>query len=132
MDEKKAKEYLSRKQITFDLNQKQLSENYPRPELTLNSTFYKRAYKDINGFMIHNGFEHRQYSVYNSREQFTTYDIANLLDRLANTMPWLYPCVNEIDVTDIGEQHSIKEILGDFTRTQGYTIAKADRGQEES
>lgn len=117
-------EYLSRKQITFDLNQKALSKNYPRPKITINPNFYKKAYKDISQFMRKNGFEHRQYSVYTSKENLTTYDIATLMEKLAREMSWLYPCVNEIDVTDIGEQHSIKEILGEFTQQKDISIIK--------
>lgn len=118
-------EYLSRKQITFDLNQKALSRNYPRPKITINPKFYKKAYKDISQFMKENGFEHRQYSVYTSGENLTTYDVVGLMEKLAAKMPWLYPCVNEIDVTDIGEQHSIKEILGGFAQQKGILIIKA-------
>lgn len=127
----KAGEYSSRKQITFDLKQEALSKNYPRPKFALSPTFYKKAYKDIGHFMSENGFEHRQYSVYVSKEPLSTYDIANLMDKLANKMPWLYPCVNEIDVTDIGEQHSIKEILGEFTQQKDVALTKAEKGTEE-
>jgi hypothetical protein len=46
------------------------------------------------------------------------------MDKLAKKMLWLYPCVNEIDVTDIGEQHSIKQILGEFTEQKDILIIK--------
>lgn len=118
-------EYLSRKQITFDLNQNALSKHYPRPKFTINPRYYKKAYKDISRFMKENSFEHRQYSVYTSKEPLTMYDVVELMDKLAGKMPWLYSCVNEIDVTDIGEQHSIKEILGRLTSQKDYSIVKS-------
>ncbi|NCC08485.1 MAG: hypothetical protein EOM30_10740 [Clostridia bacterium] len=73
----------SRKQITFDLSQKALTEHYPRPKLSVNPTFYKKAYSDISRFMRKNGFEHRQFSVYTSIEKLTNTDINLLMDNLA-------------------------------------------------
>lgn len=52
------------------------------------------------------------------------------MDKLADKMPWLYDCVNEIDVTDIGEQHSIKEILGRFTNQKDYSIVKSEQEED--
>lgn len=114
----------SRKQITFDLSQKALAKNYPKPKITINPKFYKKAYKDISQFMKMNGFEHRQYSVYTSKDSLTTYDVVDLMEKLSKRLPWLYLCVNEIDVTDIGEQHSIKGILGEFTQQEEISIIK--------
>ena len=48
--------------------------------------------------------EHRQYSVYTSKNSLTTYGIVDLMEKLSQKLPWLYLCINEIDVTDIGEQ----------------------------
>ena len=102
----------SRKQITFDLQQKALKQYYPRPKRSLNPQFYKKAYRDISAFMCANGFEHRQYSVYASKERLDTYDIVELMEKLAGEMPWLGKCAKEVDVTDIGDmQHSIKALL---------------------
>lgn len=102
----------SRKQITFDLQQKALRQYYPKPKRSLNPQFYKKAYQDISVFMCANGFEHRQYSVYTSKERLDTYDIVELMEKLAEEMPWLGKCAKEVDVTDIGDtQHSIKDLL---------------------
>ena len=102
---------LCRKQITFDLHQKSLEQYYPRPGFSINPLFYKKAYSDISDFMKDNGFEHRQYSVYTSKEPTSARNIAKLISRLAAEMLWLNSCVNEIDVTDIGEQYSLKQVL---------------------
>jgi virulence-associated protein VapD len=107
---------LSRKQITFDLHQKSLEKYYPQPEFGVNPFFYKKAYSDISDFMEANGFEHRQYSVYTSKEPMSVYGVNKLTEKLASEMPWLNNCVNEIDVTDIKEQHSLKQILEDVTK----------------
>lgn len=62
--ENKTKNGSSRKQITFDLSQKDLAINYPRPKITINPKFYKKAYWDISQFMKMNGFEHRIFCLY--------------------------------------------------------------------
>lgn len=107
-----------RKQITFDLQQAALRKHYPRKPLTLNPQYYKKAYRDIQEFMIRNGFEHRQYSVYTSVEKMTVVDVVRLIGELGSRFPWLFQCVNEIDVTDIGAQHSLKQILEGVTMAQ--------------
>ena len=61
--------------------------------------------------MTANGFEHRQYSVYVSADKLTTLDVIGLMEQLAERFPWLSQCVNEIDVTNIGVQHSLKHVL---------------------
>lgn len=101
----------SRKQIAFDLSQKALAANYPRPRFSLSPKYYKKAYSDISRFMEKNGFEHRQFSVYTSIGQLTGIDINLLMDDLAKEMPWLTRCVNQIDVTGIGLQHSLLQTL---------------------
>ncbi len=115
-----------RKQITFDLQQAALKKHYPRKPLTLNPQFYKKAYRDIQGFMIRNGFEHRQYSVYTSVEKMTVADVVRLIGALGSQFPWLFHCVNEIDVTDIGAQHSLKQILEGVSEVQEIQVGSPD------
>lgn len=61
--------------------------------------------------MKKHGFEHRQFSVYTSIERMTGMDINLLMEDLAKEMPWLSRCVNQIDVTNIGAQHSLLQAL---------------------
>ena len=104
---------ISRKQIAFDLNQKSLKRLYPRGG-SQSEYFYKRAYSDIQNFMLKNGFSHRQYSVYESEKPFSKDDIGVLCEKLVMEFPWISNCINEIDVTYIGEKHSIKDTILDF------------------
>ena len=106
----------SRKQITFDLRQESLKRHYPHQEPPQNAQYYKKAYQDIQRFMTANGFEHRQYSVYTSIDKLTTVDVVDLIERLGRAFPWLSQCVNEIDVTNIGAQHSLKQMLEEASR----------------
>ena len=101
----------SRKQITFDLSDKMLKNFYPRPKLALNPNYHKKAWKDIARFMNKNGFEHRQYSVYASISEMTSAQVNALTRTMIMRMPWLYKCLNAIDVTNIGDQHSLMPIV---------------------
>jgi virulence-associated protein VapD len=103
----------SRKQITFDLSQKALETYYPKPKETPNPKFYKKAYADIGKFLKKNGFDHRQFSVYTSIHKMTMADVTIAMQLLAGEMPWLIQCVNQIDVTNIGTQHSLIQTLAD-------------------
>lgn len=102
---------MSRKQITFDLNQEALRQWYPHREPVGDPQYYKRAYKDIQRFMSGNGFERRQRSVYVSTEELTTLDIVNLMQQMSGQLPWLGRCAEQIDATDIGVQHSLLGLL---------------------
>ena len=98
----------SRKQITFDLCQEALKKYYPH-SLT-------QAYYDIRRFMESHGFEHRQSSAYVSLDKMMTLDVVSLAEQLAMALPWLSRCVNEIDVANIGVQHSLKKVLENASR----------------
>lgn len=77
--------------------------------------------------MKENGFEHRQFSVYVSTDRLTNIDISILMDNLAKEMPWLTLCVNQIDVTNIGVQHSLLKTLETATALH---IAQANPEKE--
>lgn len=93
---------LARKAINFDLSTNELKKHFKNTA---------EAYNQIKDFMLQNGFEHRQYSGYVSKEPLEDYEITNLVVKLKNKFSWLYPCAQKFDVTDIGEQHDLKDIL---------------------
>lgn len=39
--------------------------------------------------------EHRQYSVYTSKNSLTTYGIVDLMEKFSQKLPWLYLCMKE-------------------------------------
>ena len=101
----------SRKQIAFDLVQDDLKEHYPKPQTSSNPQHHNKAYRDLQKFFIGENWEHRQGSVYTSVKTLSHFEVINLIDRAANEMSWLSKCVDEIDVTDISEQYSLKQDL---------------------
>ena len=102
---------ITRKQITFDLNQESLELHYPRSERAQSEYYYRKAYQDIRKFMDSHGFVWQQSSVYISQEPMTTMDVVLLSQRMAEELPWLKLCVKEITDTDIGAQHSLLGLL---------------------
>lgn len=92
------------KAINFDLSTHQLKKLYP-------GVNYRHAYDDLKHFFEHHAFEHRQGSGYISVNELSTVDIYDLMDDMAHQYQWLGECVNKIDVTNIGTQHDITELL---------------------
>jgi len=107
----------SRKQISFDLKQDLLKEYYPNPKLSKSQGHHKNAYKDIKKFFKKEGWEHRQGSVYASKQAMTHLSVLRMVDKLAQQMPWLHKCieVNGIDITDIGDNYSLYKDLQNST-----------------
>jgi virulence-associated protein VapD len=101
----------NRKQITFDLSDENLKQYYPKPSHTHNPKYHNKAWKDIANFMSNNGFEHRQRSVYASYNPMTNAEVLALIDSMVEKMPWLDKCLNAIDITDIGKQHSLMQVI---------------------
>lgn len=92
------------KALNFDLDTHQLKAHYPGAN-------YRQAYDDLRRFFKRHQFSHRQGSGYISDAKLSTADIYDLMDELVQKLPWIGACVNKIDVTNIGRQHDLTEIL---------------------
>lgn len=92
------------KALNFDLDTHQLQEHYP-------GTNYRQAYDDLRRFFKKHQFLHRQGSGYISEDKLATADIYDLMDDLSQQLPWIGVCVSKIDVTNVGRQHDLTELL---------------------
>lgn len=92
----------TRKAINFDLSTADLKKYFKNTA---------EAYNQIKNFMLQNGFEHRQYSGYISKEAMEDDDVALIAFNLTRQFRWLSPCTQKFDVTDIGDQHDLMDIL---------------------
>lgn len=92
------------KAINFDLDTHQLKEYYPGAN-------YRQAYDDLRKFFERHNFSHRQGSGYISEEKLGTADIFDLMDELSHLFSWIGNCIKKIDVTNIGQQHDLTELL---------------------
>lgn len=119
-----------RRQITFDLGENKLKAYYPKPSFALNPRYHKKAWKDIAKFMQQHGFEHRQYSVYASLKPITNVELNTLIDDMVAQMPWLNKCLNAIDITNIGRQHSLMKAVQEATIKFEETVVEAKETKE--
>ncbi len=92
-----------RKAINFDIDTKKYEEFTGKHAPT--------AYIEIKKFLTRNGFEHRQGSGYISRESLDDIKIATIIMSMVYHLDWLETCIKEIDVTNIGKQHSLIDTI---------------------
>ncbi len=92
----------SRKAINFDLYTDELKKHFDDT---------RKPYGLIKDFMLENGFEHRQYSGYASKEPMEDEYIFLLIRKISKKITWLASCIKEFDITDIGEQYSLKDTI---------------------
>ncbi|WP_296877262.1 VapD family protein [Thomasclavelia sp.] len=89
----------TRKAINFDLDEKLLKKHYP-------SKNYRNSWKDIGKYLGSNGFLHRQYSGYVSKDYISMSDVGNIVINMAEYYSWLGLCVQQFDVTIVGNEYS--------------------------
>ena len=92
-----------RKAINFDIDRKKYEEHTGKKAST--------AYAEIKRFLKKNGFEHRQGSGYVSKNSLDDLRITAIITNMTLTLKWLRFCVKEIDVTNIGKQHSLLDTI---------------------
>ncbi len=92
------------KALNFDLDTHQLIEYYPGKD-------YHHAYEDLRKFFEQHGFSHRQGSGYLSNDKLDSSDVYDLLDMINQEMTWMKKCVHIIDVTNVGKQYGLAELL---------------------
>ncbi len=90
------------KAINFDLDTSRLKEYYPR---------YQQAYRDLLKFFKGKDFSHRQGSGYVSNNKISTADIIDLIGDLQKEFKWSGTCIKKIDVTNVGAQYDLTELL---------------------
>lgn len=93
-----------RKQITFDLDTKELEKYYPTEN-------WRNAYDVIKKHMVRHGFVWLQGSVYTSKGTLTTAEVTDILLELTINNPWLNLCMRDCRETNIGKEHSKNHIF---------------------
>lgn len=98
---------LDRKEFHFDLDIKLLKDVYPSER----KNAWKSAWSDIKGLMTQNGFEHQQYSGYESTGKMSYQNAYFVIDTLISELPWLIGCVKAATFTEIGQRYNLTEEL---------------------
>lgn len=99
--ERRDMERQKRKAINFDLDTNKMKE----------MDLYPNGYKLLGASLKKRGFEHRQGSGYVSKERMDSVTVARIIESITKEQRWLAKCVNKIDVTDIGRQHDLTDIV---------------------
>ncbi len=85
----------TRKAFHFDLDTKKLTSNGAP----------KDAWGKIRGFLETQGFEHIQYSGYESRHAMSYSEMNIVLENLQDAFPWFASCAKDAKVTSITGRH---------------------------
>lgn len=102
-------EQRKRKAINFDLDTNAMKER----------GLYPDGYRELGKFFHKQGFMHRQGSGYVSKDKLNSDEINDIVLNTVIAVPWLAECVKKIDVTDIGRQHDLTEIIRRFGAISG-------------
>ena len=92
-----------RKALNFDLDTKKYEEYTGKPAPT--------EYIKIRRFLKKHDFEHRQGSGYISKESLNDGKIFAIIQSMSMEFVWLGYCVKQVDITNIGKQHSLVDAI---------------------
>ncbi len=101
------------KAINFDLDTNGLKKYYPR---------YQQAYKDLLKFFKERDFSHRQGSGYVSNQKMTSADIVDIMGDLQKSFSWSDTCIRKIDVTNVGAQYDLTDLLRADRQDDSFAI----------
>lgn len=101
------------KAINFDLDTKAMKDYGVLPN----------GYKSVGTSLTKYGFTHRQGSGYISNEKIRHDDVAEIIRKTTKENPWLGDCVNKIDVTNVGRQFDMIDIVKETARLNAARAA---------
>ncbi len=91
--------------VSFDLDTNCLNEHYTKET-------YHNAYTEIKNFMIKNGFEWKQGSLYfGDSSKINAVSCVTTVQRLAKTFPWFSTCVKDIRMLRIEENNDLIQAI---------------------
>ena len=97
-----------RKALNFDLDTKKYEEYTGKPSPT--------AYRKIRNFLKKHDFKHRQGSGYISKESLNDGKVFAIVQSMSMEFEWLGYCVKQIDITNIGKQHSLIDTINNSSK----------------
>ena len=103
----------SRKAINFDLDTKILASTFGKN--------YHNKYKKIENDLDKLGFIHRQGSGYVSEKPLNERDTIKVIKKLTKQNPWLATCTKQFDITNVGQQYSVLNVI----KTTSQSLVKA-------
>lgn len=101
MARREARQY---KALYFDIRINDLKKFFPKKN-------YLGAYADIKQYLLRHSFTHEQWSGYHSINRMSDLEIFDLVQDMANEMPWFSQCINHFEVTNVGTNYNLIDIL---------------------
>lgn len=112
--------------INFDLSTEELRNLF-------GESGRKEAYKKIGAFLESQGFVHRQWSGYISKNKLDMLEVTRLSKNLFKNFPWLTKCANRIDVTNIGKRFDMIKLHNKTERKASEVdVSTDDKEKSES
>lgn len=93
---------ITKKQIVFDLKTDKNSPIFKYYNSLSSAYYYIEKYLNENNFPCH-----RQGSVYTSDKPLTNAQVSVSLKKVCDAIPWLYECINAIDVSSVTRKESL-------------------------
>lgn len=90
--------------IAFDFDTEMLERLYPSPS-------WRNAYTDVRNYLLENGFEHRQGSVYFGEPSLTAVECIAIVQDLAEEYSWFTPSLKDIRMLRIEENNDLMVAL---------------------
>ncbi len=90
---------LRRKNISFDIDTKELEIYYPKKN-------WRKAYDDIKIFLCSRGFSWIEGSTYTSKNPMTAYQAISIIENLLEKHPFLHKAMRDMVITEVGEVFS--------------------------
>ncbi|HUG61676.1 MAG TPA: virulence factor [Methylomirabilota bacterium] len=103
--------------IAFDFDTEMLERLYPNPS-------WRNAHADVRDYLLENGFEHRQGSVYFGEPHVTAVDCVAVVQDMASEFSWFTPAIRDIRMLRIEENNDLMVAL-DRSRRRGGRGAAA-------
>ena len=118
-------ETLVYKAIYFDLDINQL-----RIHFSANCPHGGYAY--ILRFMLKHRFAHAQGSGYHSMDRTTDLAVLELISQMITKFPWFKLCVNKIEMTDLGVNSNLKDVVPELKEHIWQANEKGEYDNDQS
>lgn len=114
---------MSRRAINFDLDTNTVKQIFGNT---------RKGYKVLKDALLKEGFIHRQWSGYISKDDFTDAQILKIVKHISIQNPWLSKCVKRFDITEIGKIFDAVGSINKYASKSAVSIFGTNKTAEKS
>jgi virulence-associated protein VapD len=78
----------------------------------------RKAYSQIQSFLLDNGFSHKQWSGYASKYPMSYSEIYDVVFNLVDECTWMISCVNQFDATNVMAESDMLDAIQNYNHAQ--------------